>query len=187
MPIIHEKFGIKEFKNYNYNNKLKHISKQILNIIKKIVNSQSYNYNSTLINNEQEIYVDKLSVSMESYIDWLDGLDVYIGIGLYSEKDHLYRFEESQYCIISDTAIYRWKNRGITKLNINYDIIFENEKGKTHIIPFLLQNNKVKRCSILISILPNDISIMTPDYLVTIIKHELGYIFDMFIQNKNQE
>lgn len=183
---LNEKYGIKDVNNKKYHIQCKELSKQIYNKLKTYLTSKTNNYEIILKNNNIEFYCNEIYFTFKN-IDWLNNVRILVGDGLYNENNNFYCNDNSEICLITDTAIYNIDNNfNIIKEKMSYHIIKETNTGNKTIIPFII-NNKLDTITILFNIIKDDIQNYSIDKIISILKHEIGHAYDLFIQNKTTD
>jgi len=190
--LLAEKFGIKDFDNPNYLRCMKSVAKKVIETYNKIASSSQYDYNSTItLNNSSDYYCDEL-IFTETGVYWLSEIRIYVGCNMYYDyrDQRVYQDNSEQFFLINDTASYSFntETNEITEKDVLCQILREHkDKNNEYIIPFKKSKDKIERCCIMWSI---PLSNRNPDYKDTyfvssVIMHECGHTYDMFIQNKN--
>ena len=185
-----EEFGVYNIFNKKYHNKIKNISSEIISKLSYISKQSEIDYKSSLITKDEIYYTNVYHYDLN--LDWLKTLNIYLGLGKFSitNEDTIYTLTEPLICIITDTGQYKVVNNNFVYEKINYYIIQEyDNKPNEKIIPYIVdyKNNIIEKASIIISIPIKQISLFNIDKLISIIKHELGHLYDLFKQNINTE
>lgn len=164
---LNETYGIKEFDNKEYDSEIMDISKDILNHF-----NDTLEYNSILLENDEELcYLQQLNYEIKT-IDWLENLHVYL------TNTPINSLENDSMVITNQVYIYRDQ---FTKSNIvPCDYKFQIINNDNELVePFIINKNMVKHASILI-IIPDISKIYTLDELCSILKHELSHVYDFY-------
>lgn len=188
LTTLNEEYGIKNIRNKKYLRLCNNIAKQIKIVLNEIHNSSKVDYNILLIYDNIEYYAKELSVKIKD-ISYLNKINLFVGTGLFKQNNQIYRNNESINCVITDTGYYNFNDdNNIIFYNTKYKIIKEISENKKIIInSFIISKNKIEQCSIFISVIPEDLSLYTEKYISSILMHELGHLFDLYIQNINIE
>lgn len=186
--ILNEEYGIKNIRNKKYLHLCNNISKQVKNLLNEIYNSSEVDYNILLVYDDNEYYAKELSFNIKD-IPYLNKINIFVGSGLFKQNNQVYRNNESINCVITDTGYYNFNdNNDLLFYNSKYKIIKEISENKKIIInPFIISKNKIDVCSIFISVIPEDLTLYTEKYISSILMHELGHLYDLYIQNINIE
>ncbi|MBO6271196.1 hypothetical protein J6O48_00290 [bacterium] len=119
-------------------------------------------------------------------IDWLSNLNVYIGLGHFLEHNNLYVINKPEFCILGDSGKYviNYINNSVTYEKEKITIIqeFKNNKNQ-YKNTYIYNKNKLMLGSLLILIPIEFLNMFSKNKLHSIIKHELGHLFDLYKQN----
>lgn len=185
---VFEKFGVFNLYDSNYDDLIKNISNNVIKKLQKLSNSKDINYDISIINNKSIFYANRLQFNLN--IDWLKTLNIYVSLGHYLSinENTIYLNEEPIFAIIDNTGITSFDNNtnDIKYQQIKYTILQEyQDKPNEYVTTYSQTNKEIIIGSIFISI-PKD-QLHYYNNLNDIIKHELGHLHDLCVQNINTE
>lgn len=185
---VFEKFGGFNLYDNNYNDLIKNISHNVINKFQALSNSKDINYDISIINNQTIFYANRLQFNLN--LDWLKTLNIYVSLGHYLSinENKIYLNEEPIFAIIDNTGITSFDNdtNDIKYQQIKYTILQEyKDKPNEYITTYSQTNKEIIIGSIFISIPKNQLHYY--NNLKDIIKHELGHLHDLCVQNINTE
>lgn len=185
---VFEKFGVFNLYDSNYDDLIKNISNNVIKKLQKLSNSKDINYDISIINNKSIFYANRLQFNLN--LDWLKTLNIYVSLGHYLSinENTIYLNEEPIFAIIDNTGITSFDNNtnDIKYQQIKYTILQEyQDKPNEYVTTYSQTNKEIIIGSIFISI-PKD-QLHYYNNLNDIIKHELGHLHDLCVQNINTE
>lgn len=185
---VFEKFWVFNLYDNNYDDLIKNISNNVIKKLHKLSNSKDINYDISIINNQSIFYANRLQFNLN--LDWLKTLNIYVSLGHYLSinENTIYLNEEPIFAIIDNTGITSFDNNtnDIKYQQIKYTILQEyKDKPNEYVTTYSQTNKEITNGSIFISI-PKD-QLHYYNNLNDIIKHELGHLHDLCVQNINTE
>lgn len=194
-----EKYGIRDYDNFEHINQLEDITSEIYNFIIKHRNDVEYD---SLLYNDVNMELECKMFSFElKHIDWLSKLNILVsfeidGISkmkhdeikrIYSQ-DYYNQFissTENVYATIGDSLIYnsiQLDNGSFRNYidNCKYNCI--NMKTRKQIELFRKTKKSIETATILIQV-PNIFKLLSERELVFVLKHELSHINDMLYKD----
>lgn len=182
---LFEEYGVHDLTNVNYDKIISIISNDIFNVLNNLKHMEQLDYSCSIYQNNT-IYYSNILEYKNLDIDWLSNLNVYIGLGHFLEHNNLYVINKPEFCILGDSGKYviNYINNSVTYEKEKITIIqeFKNNKNQ-YKNTYIYNKNKLMLGSLLILIPIEFLNMFSKNKLHSIIKHELGHLFDLYKQN----
>lgn len=173
---INEKYGVAFYNDSIYNECISNISDLIISNI-KMLNKNKYNSYFIISDYIQDKKIPMYKITYDlSKLTWINTLNIYI------TKEHINSNYNDSF-VLDETETYEWIfDNNTYKLSckkVNFDILLKdsNNKIQNH---YYVKNGKIEYASIILSMSE---FIYNKTELEFILKHEIGHIYDVFINN----
>ena len=173
---LNEKFGIYDYDNELLDSECSEISKNIVQKFVADIPNRRKNCRLITYFGNQAYDIDLYCIShYMSSVKWLQCLDIYLTGELEDDLSVMLVADNTVYSVSEDN------DYELVKLSRSFELF--NNRG-IEISPFVIKDGIVQRASIIVNI-PNIYKIRTD--ISTIIRHEIGHIFDLYIKKGDND